>query len=430
MTLQRIDAEQAVLGACLRNADAAKYVVSTLTPQDFTLDKHAAFFRCVIYCTSHMDPVDPMTVYYAATLLRQTDLVGPTLSDDLLDACPSAANVAAYVRIVQQMSTRRRLLGVYTGAMEAIEDLSRDPIQVSADAAKDALEVTGEPQDPEADRLLAPEKFSDVLDRFLEQLHAGPAPTIPTPYPTLNYYLDGGFSPGELIYLGGRPGQGKTNFALEVSRYVAGRGTPVLVISREMVNTSLAKRIVSQSSRVPSSVLKRGTMTTDQWKDINRQVTLLSQIPLYMTDQAESIKDIDRMVSQMMTKVPLGLIVADYLQLIHGPKEARSARERVEYVSAGMKSLAMRTRVPVLCLSSLSRPKDGDESTRPTMGSYRESGEIEHDCDWGLLLHRAPDATETECIVAKSRDGSTGVVKLQFREKIVSFYEEASGVDL
>lgn len=422
-------AEQAVLGACLLDADAAKFVATTLTPQDFAIERHAAFFRCIAYCVAHGDPVDRLSTYLTSLLLQVSGVVGPTMAVDLEEQVPSAAHVAHYVRVVQQMSTRRRLRGVYAEALRAIEDLGTDPIQVAADASRDALEVTGDPQAEDQDRLLAPEPFHAVLDRYLDQLHAGPAPTLPTPYPTLNYYLDGGFTNGELIYLGGRPGQGKTNFALEVARFVAGKGTPTLVISREMVNTSLAKRILSQASRVPSSTLKLGTMTQEQWIAINRHVTSLAQMPLYLSDQASSLEEIDRMVATLRTKVPLGLIVADYLQLIQAPKGIRSRREQVEAVSAGMKRLAIRTRIPVLCLSSLSRPKDGDESARPTMGSYRESGEIEHDCDWGLLLHRAPGATETECIVAKSRDGATGVVKLQFREKIVSFYEEARGIE-
>jgi replicative DNA helicase len=117
------------------------------------------------------------------------------------------------------------------------------------------------------------------------------------------------------------------------------------------------------------------------------------------------------------------LLIVDYLQLVTAPKEIRDRRLQVEHVSQGLKSLAMSSQVPVLCLSSLSRPPTGT-NPEPTLASLRESGELEHDADIVMFLHRKDDAT-TLCIVAKNRDGATGVTSLVFKPEFVSFHEYA-----
>src|SRR5262249_16357256 len=105
-----------------------------------------------------------------------------------------------------------------------------------------------------------------------------------------------------------------------------------------------------------------------------------------------------------------------------GPESIRDRRLEVEAVSQRLKALAVERQIPVLCLSSLSRPGD-PRAKRPDLGSLRESGELEHDADVVLLLVREPMQPETECIVAKNRDGRTGIVRLRFLPEFVSFDE-------
>jgi replicative DNA helicase len=269
-----------------------------------------------------------------------------------------------------------------------------------------------------------PRHISEVLDEFEQALAAGPAPSLATPFPTLNLFLNGGFSPGELVFLGARPGVGKTALGLEIARKSAKTGTgAVLIISREMTNLALSRRLVAQDGRIKASALKRSNLTeTDTWH-VQESIQRLKRLPIYFSDDAVTLNEIQEMVASITTEAPLALLVVDYLQLVRAPREIKERRHQVEAISQGLKTLALQYRVPVLCLSSLSRPTSDDRNKPPTLASLRESGELEHDADVILLLHRQYHEENTVCIVAKNRDGRIGTVNLLFRSEFVAFDE-------
>lgn len=272
------------------------------------------------------------------------------------------------------------------------------------------------------DRATLPQHISEVLLEFRAALKAGPAPTLPTPFPTLNLFLNGGFGPGELIFLGARPGVGKTALGLEIARFSGLQGGgAILVISREMTNLALARRLVAQDARVRASALKRSSLNAFEARAVDESLERLNHCPLYFSDDAVSLSEITNIVGAMAAEVPMGLVVVDYLQLIRAPRDIRERRHQVEAVSQGLKTLALQYRVPVLCLSSLSRASSDDKNKPPTLSSLRESGELEHDADVILLLHRAYHEETTTCTVAKNRDGRLGTVHLLFRHEYVAF---------
>jgi DnaB-like helicase C terminal domain/Bifunctional DNA primase/polymerase, N-terminal/Primase C terminal 1 (PriCT-1) len=278
---------------------------------------------------------------------------------------------------------------------------------------------------PGPDRPLAPVHVSRVLAQLEDALQPGSthAPAVPTPFPSLNTFLSGGLYPGELFYLGARPGVGKTALGLEVARWAGRQGRGVLVISREMVNLALARRLVAQEGQIRASGLRSGSLDAAERVTLPVTIQRLSTLPIWLTDEAVSITEIAECVRAWGASTPLGLVIVDYLQLVRAPRDIRERRLQVEAVSQELKSIALEAKIPVLCLSSLARPPAGVKDTRPTLASLRESGELEHDADVVLLLHRAYNTAPTECIVAKNRDGRQGVVSLIFRPEFVSFDE-------
>lgn len=266
----------------------------------------------------------------------------------------------------------------------------------------------------------AVQTIGQALDALVAEIDKGGAVAVGTPFPTLTRYLEGGFAPGQLILLGARPGQGKTAMALECGRQAGKHRRSVLIISREMTNVALARRLVAQDARIPASALRRADLDNDASVALYQSLNRLRQLPIYLTDQAVSLDQIAALVASMSA---LGLVIVDYLQLVRAPREIKERRLQVEHVSSSLKTLALTYQVPVLCLSSLNRPPDG-RPQRPTLASLRESGELEHDADVVLLLHREDDnAPDTECIVAKNREGRTGSVDLYFRGDYVAFDE-------
>lgn len=266
------------------------------------------------------------------------------------------------------------------------------------------------------------EKFSSVIHRLLDEIDS-PAPALPTPFPTLNYALFGGPRRGELIYLAARPGIGKSALAVGMALHAAERGNAVLIASREMSNIAQARRMLAQFGKLPAGDLRLGKRV--DWQKITETVDRMYQLPIYLTEDAYRVDQIEAAARSIEN---LKFVVVDYLQLLDAPN-TRDARARVESVSVSLKRLAMRLSVPVLALSSVTRPQGRSEDERPTLASLRESGNLEHDADVVLILHRKRDGVETECHVEKNREGQSGVcVHLTFRPEWVSFDELSTDV--
>lgn len=257
----------------------------------------------------------------------------------------------------------------------------------------------------------------DVLTAEMDRMQA-PHVGISTPFRLLNHVILGGFQPGELIYLGARPAVGKSALALDFARHVAKQGKHVLLVSREMHALSIARRALAQEGHLNASQLRIGKM---DMRDVAAVAERLANLPIWITDTAASLAEIDDLAEDT------DFLIVDYLQLVRAPREIREKRLQVEHSSAGLKALALRRQIPTLCLSSLSRPEKGS-NREPTLSDFRESGEIEHDCDIAMLLHKPnPMGADVKCIIAKNRDGETGIVNLSFRKEWVSFYQVEVG---
>lgn len=236
--------------------------------------------------------------------------------------------------------------------------------------------------------------------------HDFPTPALATPYEQLNGYLHGGFRAGELIYLGARPGVGKTVFAVECARHAAKAGVRTLVVTREMLMTQLCERMVAQEGRMTTY-----SMRHDRAPDYLDVVARVASLPIYMSDRASTLLDI----ATACAECEPSFLVVDYLQLLGG--QQREARERVEAISRGLKALAIQRKIPILCLSSVSR---GNDSEAPTMARLRESGNLEHDADVVIMMHRLKGEAACEASVEKARQGETGVAHLVFDGRFTS----------
>ena len=129
------------------------------------------------------------------------------------------------------------------------------------------------------------------------------------------------------------------------------------------------------------------------------------------------------------------MIVMDYLQLGSPPKGMDSREREISDISRSLKGLAKEMNLPVLALSQLSRKPEGRESKRPQLSDLRESGAIEQDADTVLFIYRdeyyyreeSVDRGIAEIIIAKQRNGPTGIVKTKFSSECTRFDNLTSG---
>ena len=416
-----LDAEVSCLGACLIDPEALAAVLAQLREEDLYLQAHQTILAAIRRLASKGDRPDLVTL--AAELERTHHLEevgGGAYLAELVERTFTAATVSQHLRIVKEHASRRRIIQACTRTVGAMYSGEQHPAEAAAHLSED-LDVAGSCTDGQ----IVPTRLNEALKAWMVETDTRSQPArVKTPSPKLNATLGGGFGPGELIFLGARAGVGKTSLSLEIARAAAEAGTGVLVVSREMLVASLTRRILSQSTRILSSSIKAGLFADDEYPHLIKTYGQLATLPLWMTDRAVSLQEIVRLVEGWSFTPPLGLVVVDYLQLVRVKSESR--RLEVEAVSQGLKSLALKTSIPILCLSSLRRPSAEAKESRPGLSDLRESGELEHDADVVIFLHRAQGEEETEINVAKNRDGRTGKTLLRFRPEFVAF-DEAEG---
>lgn len=125
---------------------------------------------------------------------------------------------------------------------------------------------------------------------------------------------------------------------------------------------------------------------------------------------------------QIEDRLPHALAL-DYLQIIKPDSQRGGNRtNEVDAIARGLKEIGLEFDIPVFAAAQLSRQTTGRESKVPQLSDLRESGEIEQAADAVILLHRedyyepeSERAGEIDMIIAKNREGSTGIVTAGFR---------------
>jgi replicative DNA helicase len=419
-----IEAERAVLGALiLEPADTTARLARTLRPEDFFKEHHGRIFEAAARVAEAGGAPDLIAL--AAELRRSEaleEIGGPAMLAGLADAGASATNLGQYVALIQEAAAKREAIRAASDLMHhAYNGIRLPELAAKAAALGEELRSRVAIASPAA----LPEALGAVLDQVVTDLEAGPRTTIRTPFPTLNTLLSGGFLRGELVYLGGRPGFGKTALGLYVARHAAEQGHPALVVSREMLVTALGRRVLTQVTRVHATALRAGILDADEWARLDAALPRLRALPVWLTDRAVSIGQVEATIRAAQERHGVRLVVVDYLQLLRAPRSITEKRLAVEFVSQTLKTLAVELGLVVVCLSSLSRPERG-VARPPHLSDLRESGALEHDADVVLLLHRPePGQPDTQLIVAKGRDVATGTVELLFDGPTLHFAERS-----
>jgi replicative DNA helicase len=216
-----------------------------------------------------------------------------------------------------------------------------------------------------------------------------------------------------------------TSFALGIVNHAAVHArVPVLMFSLEMSHLELTQRMLCSEARVDAIRMRNGRLLESDWPKISSAIGRLGDAPIYLDDNPNvTIMDIRAKARRLKAREGVGLVVVDYLQLMTGHARSRAENRQVEVseISRGLKVLARELDIPVVALSQLSRNLEMRQDKRPVLADLRESGSIEQDADVVLFIYRdelynpdSPDRGTADVIIAKHRNGPTGLVQLAF----------------
>ncbi|MEZ6318641.1 MAG: replicative DNA helicase [Phycisphaerales bacterium] len=436
------DAERSLLGAILLDPRVLTEVVQLVhLPEQFYVEKHGAIFKALLDTYEAHQSGDLVQL---AEALRGRGLLervgGPDYLVELAEAVPSAASAPHYARIVMDSARLRRLIDAagqilhdaYTEG-QAAPDAAR---RVIDEAEKRIFDIAQEEVGGQT------ESLHELLMAELQRIGDADGATITgigTGYEDLDK-MTSGLQPGEMLILAARPSMGKTAFALNLAEQIAFGGrtpwsppgkwrpVPVGVFSLEMSRQSLAQRLLSSRSGVNSHKMRTGSVNASEWEDLTRATDELRDAPIHIDDTPGlTILQLRARARRMVQRHNVACMVIDYLQLLSSPGSARESRQvEVSEISRSIKALARELKIPVVCLAQLNRGAEQREGNRPKMSDLRESGSIEQDADVVMLLHResyyhrgdeawemenADKLNAAELIIAKQRNGPTGLVK-------------------
>jgi replicative DNA helicase len=436
-----VEAESSVLGGLLLDNSAWDRVSDLLHEGDFYRFEHRMVFGAIGALINASKPADVITVF--EQLLGQgkaEEIGGLAYLNALAQYVPSAGNIRRYAEIVRERSILRKLVSASDEISTTAFNPQGRPVATILDEAEQKIFNIGEEGARNRQGFQAMDTLVvALLDRVQEMADN---PNDVTGVPTGFYDLDrmtAGFQAGDLIVLAARPSMGKTALAINIAEHVAlNEGLPVAVFSMEMGAAQLAVRIVGSIGRIDQSHLRTGKLTDEEWPRLTEAIEKLRTISLHIDESAgltsSELRANARRLSRQCGK--LGLIVVDYLQLMSGSSnDGENRATELGEISRGLKMLAKELQCPVMALSQLNRSVETRPDKRPMMSDLRESGAIEQDADIIMFIYRDEYYTKDACkepgvaevIIAKQRNGPTGVVKLAFLKPITKFESLASG---
>lgn len=430
---QNIDAEISVLGCGFLEKTALDKIMDEVTEEMFYSDENRIIYRAMKNLHINNIPVDVATV--CNELDKNKDLAkvgGVEYITDIIDSVPSTANLNYYINIIFEKSILRNLINKTTKIQEECYNEQDSIVDIVENAERNILSVYNDKLGKDI------RSIQDVLPEVQKNMEAlAESKTDFTGIRTGYYDFDNmtrGLQKKQVIIVAGRPGCGKSAFALNVALNAAIKNkNSIAFFSLEMGVEEIAKRMFGCVGKIDGDVLKTGKLKNNDWKKWNEAMSELSDTKFFIDDSGGlTVSEIRRKCRKLKNSdTGLDLIVIDYLQLLSSSSKYAGQRvQEVSEISRDIKKLAMELDVPVIALAQLSRSveqrKDGDKT--PKLSDLRESGSIEQDADIVLFLHSDEYGKydgninrKIKLIIAKHRAGQTGAVDLIFKMNTGSF---------
>lgn len=415
--------EKIILGTCIVNPSAWKYLFQNLNEENFVDIKTQAIVRAVRPLIDAGERPEKQAIL--ATQLG----VDEKYLDKLVEIACDKEQFKSYNNIIKHNTE---------GLLQIDENIQQQEDQSTiSENGSPAVTPTDTPNATEQCRLI---DGATAIDGFYKRLKEQPVPPVATGITAIDDLLSGGMINGGLYILAANTGCGKTALALQIADAVANEDSSVLFITLEMDESQLTARRLARVAKVPASHLIMQRLSDDEYEHIRQQLPTLKQ--KYLVFSSEGVFTVSN-IQALAGQVPnLRLVIIDYLGLLRSEPYCGNRYEATTAISNELKVLARLFGVPVLCLAQLNRANAQRPDKHPILADLRDSGSIEQDADGVLLLYR-PDmyascpiptdkevAVRVECNLAKHRHGATGRTTLALKLSTGEFFTPQSKEEL
>ena len=437
---QAPELEEAVIGAMMVDSECVYMAVESLSERSFYDPRLRLVFRAITRLFKERTAIDIMTVTERLRSDGVLDDIGGTARLAAMTASVgSAANIEYYIRILQQKTIQRDLIGAGYGILRKAFDETYDVDRLIEESQTEVFNaVQGNMRSAYLD-------LSSALNLALERIQRSQRSTgltgVPSGFPSLDK-ITMGWQEGNLVVIGARPGHGKTAIALNMARSAAvDAGIPTAFFTLEMTSVELADRLIATETGLPSDKRKgRTKMKDEEWGQLEKGLAKAAKAPLYIDETPGlTISEFTSKIKRMKVEKDIRIAFVDYLQLMHASgHESQYRAQEIGEISRQLKETAKELKIPIIALAQLNRNLMGRQGTvngRPVLSDLKDSGSIEQDADMVLFIHRpallglseGPEDI-AELVIAKNRSGEMGVINLRFNGDTVKFAEAGASL--
>jgi len=421
--LERInntDAERAMLAAVMTDYAKLKDSFQNLTTEHFADSKNIAVFKAIQAAVAAGEIPDRPTVYEYLSPEAKKGKGGAYLQE-LYFTGETIEHPENTIKVLERNKIKRDYANILVGAIEKIAD-GTEP----AEAIDGVLLQTKKMDNRKAEVIELGTMYLEVLSD-IEKIKKGEKLGTRIGFDQLDDAI-GGFNPGELVIVAGRPGTGKSQLCFQFACNMAKQGKNILMFSIEMSAKQLYIRYLANQTEIEKRKIRRAELSPEEVK------LLLTEIQNYknniMIDDSglSRISHIVKTARIVNARNKLDMVIVDHLQLtsIDGRDVGRTTE--LDEITRQLKLLAKELEVPVFALSQLSRKCEERPNKRPMQSDLRESGGIEQNADIILGIYHDrmynPNTEKqgiAEVIILKAREEGVGTIELLFRPEIVKF---------
>ncbi len=431
--------ERAVIGALLLEVKSCILYLDDLKPEVFYNKGNQKIFEAILLLYNEGNPVDILTV---TRKLRESKLLdeigGPVFISRLTSSVSSTANIGAWCAVLKQLSMKRDFVRIGSNIVEESSLEEHDPIDIFGrfmDGMSTVFQTNLKQQAKQLSEIVK-EATEGIVARFNSEI---PVSGCSTSIKSVDAIL-GGHQKSDLTYMAGRPGMGKTAMALSEAYSLARNKVPVAFFSLEMSSMQLAYRLASMESGIGAEKLMKYKLDKTQLQHYYMAVDRLNTLPIFIDDSSSlSVFDFRAKLKQLIYRHKVEIAYLDYIQLMNfggsNKRNNMSREQELSAISRTLKQIAKECNIPIVVLSQLSRQVESRQDKRPMLSDLRESGSLEQDADVVVFLFRPEyygisesengQSTEglAEFIVAKQRNGGTGIVSIKFNHETMQYTE-------
>ena len=418
-------AEKMILNSLLVSFEAIELTIQVIPSEAFYFKNHQEIYKAIIFLYQTKSSIDILSL---TMFLQDNGLLekigGVTVLLDLINQVPNLIYLDEYIKLVKDKFLRRSLIkfGYKLINSSYITNVPLENLLTTLEIEFFTLINEKKIKRITSSAEILNKMFFDLKKKFLN-------PTLPglsSGFSNLDL-LTQGFQKSDLIIIAGRPSMGKTAFSLNIAvNAIKLSKLPVLFFSLEMSKEQIMYRILGLETNINQIRLKNGNLYQTDWIKLNKIIKIFSKFPLFIDDTGNlSIQDLRKKIKKIFVEqTTIGLIIIDYLQLMKTSNSKFSSRvQELSELTRGLKTIAREFNIPVIALSQLSRNVENRIDQKPLLSDLRESGSIEQDADLVLMLSQGKKPLLTELIIAKQRNGPTGVIEFNFNKNITKFQE-------